>query len=192
MKNKTLNHFIIAFSACIISLGLVTVSILWIPKEQILLQLTLTLLSAIADAYVLITFYNAIKGFFSRNSEIGLWVAGIVVFLLMPVWIGFKLYVFEGDFNLAVVINTNYLNFFDNFMVLILEKLTSYFSTTLFNAPDVLNQLVIFSLEFMDNAIIYFFIPILPLILIIRDLFSGNEEYKFTKEEQEDFDELKF
>ncbi len=191
MNNKTLNHFIIAFSACMISLGFIAISIFWIPKEQIFLQLTMALLSAIADVYVLITFYTAIKGFFSKNKEIAYWVAGVVVFLLMPVWIGFKLYVFEGNFDLAVVINANYLRFFDNFMVKILGKLATYFSTTLFNAPDVFNQLIIFSLQFMHNVLVYFVIPILPLILIIKDLFSGNEEYQFTKEEQEDFNELK-
>jgi uncharacterized membrane protein len=67
----------------------------------------------------------------------------------------------------------------------------TYFGITLFAATDVINQMVIFTLTISRNVIAFILVPLLPGFMIFRDLLNGTEEYKFTKEEKEDFDELK-
>jgi len=112
-----------------------------------------------------------------------------LVFIIL--WTVFKQYVVEGSFNILFGLDYLYLSFFDNLNKLIIRSILTYFGFTLFSATDVINQMIIFTLKLLTNTIAIVIIPFIPGILIFRDLLRGNEEYKFTKEEQEDFNELK-
>lgn len=191
MKNKTLNYLILVLLTCIASIGLTTLSILSKNNDRFYLNLIMILLSVILDFIGVLLFYGAIKSSFKLKTELTIWVAGGSALLYIILWSAFKHTVFEGVFDLMMSIDMLYLSFFNNVFKQIIQSVLTYFGTTLFSATDVINQMVIFTLKIFSNLMSFVIIPLLPGILIFRDLLRGNEEYKFTKEELEDFNELK-
>lgn len=183
MNHKGLNRLIATLIACLISLAIAAIAAIMIPKELIIWNLFFDVLKAIADMVILVVFYRAIKSYFPRKTSLALLSAGMICLIVMPFWVAFKLFVMTGTFNLGASYHTMYFLFFDNLLHKILNEITSYFSLTLFNAPDVVNQLLIFSLKTGADVINYLLIPILPMILIVNDFLRGNEEYKFINEE---------
>lgn len=191
MKNKTLNHLIYALLAGFASIGFTALSLLLKNIDRYYLDLIFLLLSSLMDVAILFFIYTAIKSSFKKNSELSIWVAGISMIIFSILWLSFKLYVFEGIFNILEASYRLYLSILDRFNYDVLDVIVTYFGITLFAATDVINQMVIFTLTITRNIIASLFIPLLPGIMIFRDLLNGTEEYKFTKEEKEDFDELK-
>lgn len=191
MNQKTLNRLIIALSACVISVAFTLINVVMISKEQVLLTLLINLLSVIADAVIMVSLYYAISAIFSHKTVASVLISAIGVVILLPLWYGFKRFVFEGDFNLGVVLNTLYVLYINNFIIKIINGITTYFGVTLFNAPDVVTQFFTFLLKITTDTIHYILIPILPIILIIRDAIVGNEEYQFNNDATEkDHDSL--
>jgi len=182
MNQKTLNRLIIALSASVISIALTLIIVTTISKEQVLLTLLINLLSVIADAVIMIALYYAIQAIFPHKTVPSILISAIGVVIILPLWYGFKLFVFEGDFNLGVVFNSLYVLYINNFMEKIFNAITTYFGVTLFTAPDVVTQFFTFLLKLLTDTIHYVLVPIMPIILIIRDSIVGNEEYQFNNE----------
>ena len=183
MNHKGLNRLIATLFACLISLAIAAIAAIMIPKELIIWNLLFDVLKAIADAVILVVFYQAIKSYFPHKTSLALLSAGLICLIMMPFWAAFKLFVMTGTFNLGASYHTMYFLFFDNLLHKILTEIIGYFSLTLFNAPDVVNQLLIFTFKTGADVINYLIIPILPLILIVNDFLRGNEEYRFNTEE---------
>ena len=182
MNQKTLNRLIIALGACMVSIALTLIIVTMISKEQGLLSLLINLLSVIADAVIMIALYYAIQAIFPHRTIVSVFTAAIGIIIILPLWYGFKLFAFEGDFNLGVVFNSLYVMYVNNFIVKIVNALTTYFGLTLFTSPDVVNQFFTFLLKFLTDSIHYVLIPILPIVLMIRDSIVGNEEYQFNND----------
>jgi hypothetical protein len=191
MKNKPLNHLIFALLACFTSIGLTALSILLKNSERYYLNLIFLLLSSMMDLGILFFIYTAIKSIFKKHSELSIWVAGLSTILISILWLSFKLYVFEGIFDVLEASYRLYLSILDRINYDVFDVIVTYFGITLFAATDVINQMVIFTLTISRNVIAFILVPLLPGFMIFRDLLNGTEEYKFTKEEKEDFDELK-
>jgi len=191
MKNKTLNHLIYALLAGFASIGFTALSLLLKNIDRYYLDLIFLLLSSLMDVAILFFIYTAIKSSFKKHTELSIWLAGISMIIFSILWLSFKLYVFEGIFNVLEASYRLYLSILDRFNYDVLDVIVTYFGITLFAATDVINQMVIFTLTITRNIIASLFIPLFPGIMIFRDLLNGTEEYKFTKEEKEDFDELK-
>jgi hypothetical protein len=191
MKNKTLNNLIFALLACFASIGLTALSILIKNIDRFYVDLILLFISSFMDICILIFIYNAIKSIFKKNTDLSIWIAGLSTILVSILWLTFKIYVFEGIFDVLEVIDRIYISIFSRMNYDVWEVIVTYFGITLFAATDVINQMVIFTLTILRNLIIVILIPLLPVLLVFRDLLNGTEEYKFTKEEQEDFNELK-
>jgi hypothetical protein len=191
MKNKTLNYLIFALLACFASIGLSTLSILLKNIDRYYVGLILVLLASFVDACILIFIYISVKSFFSKKSEFSVWIAGFSMLVISILWLTFKIYVFEGIFDVIEASYRLYLSILNRLNHEVWDVIVTYFGTTLFSATDVINQMVIFTLTIARNIIAVVLITLLPGILIFRDLLNGTEEYKFTKEEQEDFNELK-
>jgi len=191
MKNKTLNHLIYALLAGFASIGFTALSLLLKNIDRYYLDLIFLLLSSMMDVAILFFIYTAIKSSFKKHTELSIWVAGISMIIFSILWLSFKLFVFEGIFNVLEASYRLYLSILDRFNYDVLDVIVTYFGITLFAATDVINQMVIFTLTISRNIIASLFIPLFPGIMIFRDLLNGTEEYKFTKEEKEDFDELK-
>ncbi len=182
MNQKTLNRLIVALSACLISLAFTLINTTMITKEQVLLLLLINLLSVIADAVIMIAFYFAIQAIFPHKTTVSVLISALGVVVILPLWYGFKLFIFEGDFNLGVIFNSLYVLYINNFLEKIVKGITTYFGVTLFNAPDVVNQFFTFFLKITTDIVNFLLIPILPIILAIRDAIVGNEEYQFNNE----------
>lgn len=191
MKNKALNHLIYALLAGFASIGFTAISILLKNIDRFYVDLILVLLSSMMDVGLLFFIYVAIKSLFNKDSEIAIWIAGLSTIVISILWLTFKIYVFEGIFDVLEAVYRLYLSIFYRLTYDVWDVITTYFGVTLFAATDVINQMVIFTLTIIRNIIAVIVVPILPGILVFRDLLIGTEEYKFTKEEQEDFDELK-
>jgi len=191
MKNKSLNYLIYALLAGFASIGFTALSILLKNIDRFYVDLILVLLSSMMDVGLLLFVYVVIKSLFNKDSEIAIWIAGLSTIVISILWLTFKIYVFEGIFDLLEAVYRLYLSIFYRLTYDIWDVITTYFGITLFAATDVINQMVIFTLTIVRNIVAVIVIPFLPGILVFRDLLIGTEEYKFTKEEQEDFDELK-
>jgi len=191
MKNKALNHLIFALLAGFASIGFTALSLLLKNIDRYYLDLIFLLLSSLMDVAILFFIYTAIKSSFKKHSELAIWVAGLSMVVFSILWLTFKLYVFEGIFDVFEAIYRLYISILYRLNYDVWDVIVTYFGITLFAATDVINQMVIFTLTISRNIIDSLFIPLFPGIMIFRDLLNGTEEYKFTKEEKEDFDELK-
>jgi hypothetical protein len=191
MKNKTLNNLIFALLACFASIGLTALAILVKNIDRFYVDLIMVLIASFMDVCILLFVYNAIKSIFKKNTDLSIWVAGLSMLLVSILWLTFKIYVFEGIFDVVEALYRIYISIFYRLNYDVWDVIVNYFGVTLFTATDVINQMVIFTLTIVRNLIIVILIPLLPAILVFRDLLNGTEEYKFTKEEQEDFNELK-
>jgi hypothetical protein len=104
---------------------------------------------------------------------------------MIPVWFGFRAYVFDGTFEINRSINSLYLAYFSNVMDKVIGQTVIYFSGTLFAEEAVLEHLILYVFSFLSDLISYILIPILPFILMTKDLLKGNEVYYFSKQEEE-------
>jgi hypothetical protein len=191
MKNKTLNNLIFALLACFASIGLTALSILIRNIDRFYVDLIMVLIASFMDVCILFFIYVSIKSLFKRTTELSIWIAGLSTLLVSILWLTFKIYVFEGIFDVLEALYRIYISILYRLNYDVWDVIVTYFGITLFAATDVINQMVIFTLTIARNLIIVILIPLLPAILVFRDLLIGTEEYKFTKEEQEDFNELK-
>ena len=184
MNNKALNHLIISLLAAVISILLTTISVILIPDNQILLLMGIQLLIACVDLLVVIYFYLTIKSIFTHQSWISIVVAAFGALALMPAWFGFKLFVFEGSFNLATAFISLYGLFLDNLVTKLYEPTVAYFSSTLFTEANVPEFFLRYLFTLLTEIINFVAIPLFPVILMIRDLMRGTEVYQFSKPEE--------
>lgn len=185
MNNKALNHLIISLLAAVISILLSTLSAVLIPENQALTLVGIKFLSAIADLLVVIYLYLTIKTFFAHQSWISIVVAALGAMAVMPLWFGFKIFVFEGTFNLGGAVISLYVAFFDNLLHKIVDPSVLYFSKTLFSEAAVLEHFIEYVLTILTEIINFVAIPLFPIIFMISDLLRGNEVYQFSKQEEE-------
>lgn len=190
MNNKALNHLILSLTAALISVALTTLTLALIPKTQVLLILGLDLISALMDLLVALWLYFFIKECFPKQTNMSILIAGISVFVLMPLWFGFRIYIFEGGFNLSVAVNSLYLALFDNVLRRLIDPTVLYFSKTLFAESDVVYRFAQYLLAILTELIQVLAIPLLPFGLMIMNLLRGTEVYQFAQI-QEKIDEPK-
>lgn len=185
MNNKALNHLILSLTAALISVALTTLTIALIPQKETVLILSVGFISALMDLMVAFFLYFFIKELFPTQSNWSILTAGISVFVLMPLWFGFKIFVFEGSFNLSVAVNSLYLALFDNVLHRLIDPTVLYFSKTLFAEADVATRFIEYVLTFLTELTISVAVPILPFILMIQNLLRGTEVYQFVPVQEE-------
>jgi len=185
MNNKALNLVIFGLVCAILSVVLSTASLALIPKSQPFWILCLDLLSTLADLGLTIMLYRAIKAFFPEQSLISIATAGIAVFILMPLWFGFKIFVFEGSFNLSLPINSLYLNLFDNLLHKLIDPSVTYFTKTLFAESLVTEHFFTYVLTLLTDLTHFIVIPLIPFILMFQNILRGTEVYQFSSFEEE-------
>lgn len=185
MNKKALDHLIITLAAAIASLIFTTIQVTLIKSEQELVKTALVFLSACSDGLLLINLYLSIRFFFRSQTTVALIVAAVVSIVMTPLWFGFRAYVFEGAFEINRSINSLYVAYFNNVMDKVIDQTVTYFSVTLFAEEAVFEHLLLYVLSFLGDVISYILIPILPLILMVKEILRGNEVYRFSKEEEE-------
>jgi len=181
MNNKALNHLILSLTAALISVALTTLTLALIPKKEVLLILGLDLISALMDLLVALWLYFFIKECFPKQSNVSILIAGISVFVLMPLWFGFRIYIFEGSFNLSVAVNSLYLALFDNVLRRLVDPTVLYFTKTLFADAEVAPRFIQYLLTILTELIQILAIPLLPFGLMIMNLLRGTEVYQFAQ-----------
>lgn len=185
MNKKALDHLIITIAAAIASLIFTTISVTLIKEEQELYRSLLAFLSACCDGIVFITLYQSIRSFFKDQTPVSIIVAALLSFVMIPIWFGFRAYVFDGAFEINRSINSLYIAYFNNVLDKVIDQTVTYFSVTLFAEEAVFEHLVLYVFSFLTDLISYILIPILPFIMMTKDLLKGNEVYHFSKQEEE-------
>jgi hypothetical protein len=99
----------------------------------------------------------------------------------MPLWFGFKIFIFEGSFNLSVAVNSLYLALFDNILHQLIDPTVLYFTKTLFAEADVATNFIKYLLTFLTELTVILAIPLLPFVLMIQNILRGTEVYQFNQ-----------
>jgi len=181
MNNKALNHLILCLTAALISVALTTMTLALIPQKEVILILSIQFIGALMDLMVAFWLYQFIKELFPKQSNWSIMTAGISVFILMPLWFGFKIFIFEGSFNLSVAVNSLYLALFDNILHQLIDPTVLYFTKILFAEADVATNFIKYLLTFLTELTVILAIPLLPFVLMIQNILRGTEVYQFNQ-----------
>ncbi len=183
MKIKALDYLIVALIAIAVAIGLAyfTRSLMNVHPIGIL---SLRLLEALTHVMVFYNLFVFVKGILGRQHVWKAWVSAVVVALLIPIFYGLLFLIFEGEFSLNYPINTLVLSFPSN-VIELLRLIVQYFTVTLFEVADVVGGLMEFVLTVLLKVVQWIIIPWSPVIFALRDVFRGDEEYRFVKAEVE-------
>ena len=183
MKIKAFDYLVVALIAIAVAIGLAffTRSLMNVHPIGIL---SLRLLEALTHVMVFYNLFIFIKGLIGKQHVGMALISAVVVALLIPIFYGLLFLIFEGEFSLNYPINTLILSFPSN-VIELLRFIVNYFTITLFEVSDVVGGLLEFVLTVFLRMVQWIIIPLSPLIFALRDVFKGDEEYRFVKAEVE-------
>lgn len=184
MKIKALDYLIVALIATVMAIGIAFLTRSVSQTVHPIGILSLQLIESVTQVMVFYNLFIFIKGLLGKQQ---LWMAvvsAIVVALLIPIFYGSLFLIFEGEFSLNYPINTLILSFPAN-VIELLRLIVRYFTVTLFEVADVVGGMMTFVLTLLLRLVQWIVIPLSPVIFALRDVFKGDEEYRFVKAEVE-------
>jgi hypothetical protein len=184
MKIKALDYLMVALIATAVAIGLAFFTRSITSNVHPIGILSLRLIEALTHYMIFYNLFIFIKGLFGKKQVWMSVVSAVVVALLIPIIYGMLFLIFEGEFSLNYPINTLILSFLSNVLDW-LRLIVQYFTVTLFETSDVVGGLIEFILTVMLRFVQWILIPLSPLIFALRDVFKGDEEYRFVKAEVE-------
>lgn len=184
MKIKALDYLIVALVAMALAIGLAFFTRSLTTNVHPIGILSLRLIEALTHVMVFYNLFIFIKGLFGRQHVGMALVSAFVVALVIPIFYGLLFLIFEGEFSLNYPINTLILSFPSN-VIELLRLIVEYFTVTLFEVADVVGGLMEFVLTVLLRFVQWIIIPLSPVIFALRDVFKGDEEYRFVKAEVE-------
>jgi hypothetical protein len=184
MKIKALDYLIVALIATVVAIGIAFLTRNVAQTVHPIGILSLQLIEAVMHVMVFYNLFIFVKGLFGQKQVWMAVVSAIIVALLIPIFYGSLFIIFEGEFSLNYPINTLILSFPNN-VIELLRLIVGYFTVTLFEAADVVGGMMTFVLSVLLRLIQWIVIPLSPIIFALRDVFKGDEEYRFVKADVE-------
>lgn len=184
MRIKVLDYLIVAVLAAVLSVGIAFLIRSVTTSVHPIGLLSLELIESIAHVMVFYNLFVFIKGLFGKQQVWMALMSAVLIALLIPVFYGSLFLVFEGEFNLNYPVNTLLMSFPSNLLTLV-RLIVTYFTETLFETADVVGGMMAFVLTLFVRFVQWIVIPISPLLFALRDVFRGDEEYRFVKAEVE-------
>lgn len=184
MRIKALDYLIVALIAALVSVGLGFLLRSIALTVHPIGILSLQIVEAFAQLAVFYNLFVFIKGLLGKKQVMFAVISAVIVAVVIPLFYATLFLIFEGDFNLNYPINTLILSYLENLLEL-LRYLVKYFTITLFESADVVGTMLVFGLTVVLRLIQWIIIPVCPLIFALRDVFKGDEEYRFVKAEVE-------
>ena len=184
MKIKALDYLIVALIATVVAIGIAFLTRSVAQTVHPIGILSLQLIEAVMHVMVFYNLFIFIKGLFGQKQVWMAVVSAIIVALLIPIFYGSLFLIFEGEFSLNYPINTLILSFRAN-VIDLLRLIVRYFTVTLFEVADVVGGMMTFVLTVLLRLIQWIVIPLSPVIFALRDVFKGDEEYRFLKADVE-------
>lgn len=184
MRIKAIDYFIVAIIATLVSVGLGFLLRSIAETVHPIGILSLQLVEAFAQLAVFYNLFVFIKGILGKKQVVFAIVSAVIVAVVIPLFYAARFLVFEGEFNLNFPINTLFLSYLENILAL-LRYMVQYFTVTLFESADVVGTMLVFGLTVVLRFIQWMLIPVCPLVFALRDVFKGDEEYRFVKAEVE-------
>lgn len=184
MRIKALDYLIVAIIAALVSVGLGFLMRTIAETVHPIGILSLQLVEAFAQLTVFYNLFVFIKGLLGKKQVLFAVISSVTVAVVIPLFYATWFLIFEGDFNLNYPINTLFLSYLENILEL-LRYIVKYFTITLFESADVVGTMLIFGLTVVLRFMQWMLIPICPIVFALRDVFKGDEEYRFVKAEVE-------
>lgn len=184
MRIKALDYLIVAIIAALVSVGLGFLMRTIAETVHPIGILSLQLVEAFAQLTVFYNLFVFIKGLLGKKQVLFAVISSVTVAVVIPLFYATWFLIFEGVFNLNYPINTLFLSYLENILEL-LRYIVKYFTITLFESADVVGTMLIFGLTVVLRFMQWMLIPICPIVFALRDVFKGDEEYRFVKAEVE-------
>lgn len=184
MRIKALDYLIVAIIAALVSVGLGFLLRTIAETVHPIGILSLQLVEAFAQLTVFYNLFVFIKGLLGKKQVLFAVISSVTVAVVIPLFYATWFLIFEGVFNLNYPINTLFLSYLENILEL-LRYIVKYFTITLFESADVVGTMLIFGLTVVLRFMQWMLIPICPIVFALRDVFKGDEEYRFVKAEVE-------
>ncbi len=184
MKIKALDYLIVALIATVVSIGIAFLTRSVTQTVHPIGILSLQLIESVMHVMVFYNLFIFIKGLFGQKQVWMAVVSAIIVALMIPIVYGLLFLIFEGEFSLNYPINTLILSFPAN-VIELLRLIVGYFTVTLFEVADVVGGMMTFVLTVLLRFVQWIVIPLSPIIFALRDVFKGDEEYRFVKADVE-------
>lgn len=184
MKIKALDYLIVALIATVVAIGIAFLTRSVTQTVHPIGILSLQLIESVMHVMVFYNLFIFIKGLFGQKQIWMAVVSAIIVALMIPIFYGLLFLIFEGEFSLNYPINTLILSFPAN-VIELLRLIVGYFTVTLFEVADVVGGMMTFVLTVLLRFVQWIVIPLSPIIFALRDVFKGDEEYRFVKADVE-------
>jgi hypothetical protein len=184
MKIKALDYLIVALIATVVSIGIAFLTRSVTQTVHPIGILSLQLIESVMHVMVFYNLFIFIKGLFGQKQVWMAVVSAIIVAFMIPIVYGLLFLIFEGEFSLNYPINTLILSFPAN-VIELLRLIVGYFTVTLFEVADVVGGMMTFVLTVLLRFVQWIVIPLSPIIFALRDVFKGDEEYRFVKADVE-------